>query len=192
MNKNSALVLVSACLMFASQSNAMDQYVALGIGSAKYTNAMLAGNAYPNPVSLDIAYGYRLFPQFAVEFGCTQFGNSFLEGNVQGVATKGNISANSTHAAAVGFAPIGQSIEAFGKVGLTYNIGQLNLTQSNSSTVLGASGTNLYYGIGASYKLNATTALKIQYENLGSFGQFVSVGNDLTATVTSLGLVYSW
>lgn len=192
MNRKTVLALALIWVSTAAQAKPEEQYIALNIGTAKYSNATLAGSAYPDPFSLDIIYGYRVLPNLAAEFGCTQFGNSVTEGTVRGVATKGNILASSTHAAAVGYFPISPSFEVFGKAGFTFNISQLNLTSANSSSVSGASGTSLYYGIGASYKLDEALSIQTQYENFGSFGQFASTSNELTATVISLGIVHSW
>lgn len=192
MNRKTVLALALIWVSTTAHAKSEEQYIALNIGSAKYSNATLAGSAYPNPFSLDIFYGYRVLPNLAAEFGCTQLGNSVLDGTVQGVATKGSILASSTHAAAVGYFSISPSFEVFGKAGLSFNISQLNLTQANSSSISGASGTSLYYGIGASYKFNEALSIRAQYENFGGFGQFASTGNDLTATVMSLGLVHSW
>lgn len=179
-------------LSVAAEAAPEQQYVALNIGSAKYANATLAGNDYPNPYSLDLAYGYKFAADWFAEIGCTQFGNSILNENVQGVSTRGNIMANATHAAAVGFLPVTPSFSVFAKAGYTFNISQLNLTQSNATSTSGANRGDLYYGAGGSYHINDTLSIRLQYENFGSFGPFAATEKDLIVEVVSLGLVHYW
>lgn len=192
MKKQIISIAVLCGFSIAAGAAPEQQYVALNIGSAKYANATLAGKDYPNPYSLDIVYGYKFAPDWFAEIGCTQFGNSILNENVQGVPTRGNIMANSTHAAVVGFLPVIPSFFVFAKAGYTFNISQLNLTQSNATSTSGANRGDLYYGAGGSYHINDTLSIRLQYENFGSFGPFAATEKDLTIEVISLGFVHSW
>jgi len=133
-------------------------------GATGTTTRELADDAYK-------AYGgYRINPNFSGEFGYALLGRStakFSSGQVE-------LKNSAWFGALKGDIPLDKDYTLFGKLGLARKTSASTVSDaslcSNCYNAYNNPRPQLYYGIGLSYKLNAQTALRIEYEDFGSFG----------------------
>ena len=173
-------VMVMTPLFAMAQSK---MYVAVDAGSANYSGVTVALGTYPNPGTFSAAFGYRVIDRLALEVGGTAFGNSSLiASNVTGT-----VQASSWGIRAVGDLPLGAGFSLIGNAGIGFNSQQITASSSTTTVTVSGSSTSPVFGVGAQYNFNHRFALRAQYENYGSFGQFGTTGGNMTASTFTLG-----
>ena len=123
--------------------------------------------------------GYRVNPNFAVEFAYTGLGEASAS-----FAGFGTISVESSgfEVLAVATAPVGAQWSLYGKIGLF----RWDLDVNDGTGVVGSfseSGTDLTYGLGASYDFSRDSALRIEYQ------QYTDVGDPNTSGTTDVSVI---
>jgi OOP family OmpA-OmpF porin len=127
----------------------------------------------------DTDTGWKLFagnqfsPNAAVEFGYVDLGQMKASGTDSFLGiTSVDLESTGFNLALVGFLPVGNTVNLMGKVGFF----RWDLDINASSSVFGSgsasdSGTDLMFGLGASFDIGKTTAVRIEWE------QFTDVGD---------------
>jgi OOP family OmpA-OmpF porin len=127
----------------------------------------------------DTDTGWKLFagnqfsPNAAVEFGYVDLGQMKASGTDSFLGiTSVDLESTGFNLALVGFLPVGNTVNLMGKVGFF----RWDLDVNASSSVFGSgsasdSGTDLMFGLGASFDIGKTTAVRIEWE------QFTDVGD---------------
>ena len=179
--KNAILATVAMIPLIAAAQSKM--YVALDAGSANYSGVTVGAGTYPNPGTFSAAVGYRIIDRLALEVGGTSFGNSSLIG----ANATGTVQASSWGIRAVGELPLGAGFSLIGNAGLGFNSQQITATSSSTSLTVSGSATSPVFGVGAQYNFSRRFALRAQYENYGSFGQFGTTGGNMTVSTFTLG-----
>jgi OOP family OmpA-OmpF porin len=127
----------------------------------------------------DTDTGWKLFvgnqfnPNVAVEFGYVDLGQAKGSGtdSFLGISSV-DFESTGFNLALVGFLPVGNSVNLMGKLGIF----RWDMDVNASSSVFGSgsasdSGTDLMFGLGASFDIGKTTAVRIEWE------QFTDVGD---------------
>jgi len=155
-------------------------------GATGTTTRELADDAYK------IYGGYRINPNFSGEFGYALLGRStakFSSGQVE-------LKNSAWFGALKGDIPLDKDYTLFGKVGLARKTSASTISDSSLCSNCYNSYNNprpqLYYGIGLSYKLNAQTALRIEFEDFGGFGTQFNYSSGVIATGTGRSETQLW
>lgn len=177
-------VLVPAllCATLTSPAMALHWYGAVDIGTLNMKNTI-----YADPGSLTVSGGFRFSPHLAAEGGITAIGDSTLV-NSSGTRTarQGDL-----RLLAVGFLPVNQNLEFFGKAGLGLHSTRILGTGSYSSNPTPYTSTNLIVGAGVQLNFNQRFGMRLQYEHLGKSKASASdPGADLSRV--SVGAVLSF
>lgn len=159
-------------------------YGAIDLGPYTMSNAGLL----PNPNALNLAIGYNVTPNIAVEGAYTIVGDSTVD--VIGV---GSITYHQSvlSIAAVGSYPIANSFSVFAKAGLDMVNGKLDATAGGSTASVSATTSNFLYGIGAQYDFTKQVGIRVQYQNFGK-SKAESSATGVDVSMTSVGLVYNF
>ena len=155
-------------------------------GATGTTTRELADDAYK-------AYGgYRINRNFSAEFGYALLGIStakFSSGQVE-------LKNSAWFASIKGDIPLDKDYTLFGKLGLARKTSASTISDSSLCSNCYNSYNNprpqLTYGIGLSYKLNAQTDLRIEYEDFGSFGTKFNYSSGIIATGTGRSETQLW
>jgi hypothetical protein len=179
-----AFFILAVIAVPAMADNTGTFYIAGDLGTATYSNM----EPFSNPGVIRIAGGYNFSSNLAAEVGYSVFGDSTITGP-GGSAT---LSAASFQIAAVGTLPLSPQFDLIGKLGLssnnakmTANIPALGLNGSAGST----SQSDLLIGLGAQFRINAQTNLRVIYDN---YGKFENTSSPMKASSISLGVVYNF
>jgi OOP family OmpA-OmpF porin len=124
--------------------------------------------------------GYRLFRNFAIEGGYTDFGKFSAErdlGVPPGGFVQEELKITGWHLDAVGILPLGSSFSLFGKLGGIYNQVKGSFTTSGGVTLAPGesanqthTGVNLKYGLGAAYDFTNTFSIRAEWERASQLG----------------------
>lgn len=152
--------VIGACLGAAlllathgAQAQARSPYVGLGIGSTDYNTG------------IKVFGGAALTQQFGWEAQFLHFGSDHGPGV--------DASAWALGLSAVGYLPIQRNLSAFGKVGVHYVRGEVDIGGSHYSD----SNLELGLGVGALFQFTPQHALRLEFENIGGSGSDVfSIG----------------
>jgi hypothetical protein len=153
-----ACAALSAPLFAWSQTQADRWYIATDIGTLNMRNSI-----YADPSSVTLSGGYRFTPYLGGEVGITAVGDSTVtDGNGSRTAKQGD-----TRALAVGYLPLGEHVELFGKLGLGLQYARVNGTGSYASSDTTYTTTNVIMGAGVQVNFNRRLGMRVQYEQLG-------------------------
>jgi len=136
--------------------------------------------------------GYRITPNWAVEFGVTAIGrfeHRFDDG-ANGRA-KFHYDASAATVAIAGTLPLGGGLSLIGRLGAAFTAARIRLASAtgNVATTLIAQGwggffdddrsttrTNVLWGAGAQYDINPRWGLRLDYDNYGKIGDQFETG----------------
>lgn len=127
--------------------------------------------------------GYRVNPNFAVEIGYTDLGE--VSASFAGFGTI-SIESSGVEVLAVASAPLGPQWSLYGKAGFF----RWDLDVNDGTGLVGSfseSGTDLTYGLGASYDFSRDSAFRIEYQ------QYTDIGDPPDPTDVSVigaGLIF--
>lgn len=144
---STALLCISAAAPAFAQSS---RYY----GAVDYGTVNLSGpGSYSSPGALTLSGGFRVFPNLAAEAGLTMMGN--VSADVPGPG-RVSISQTIVSAVAVGYVPINNSLNLFGKAGIGLHNGEVNGLPDD-----------LIFGFGAQILIDRQFSGRIQYESMG-------------------------
>ena len=157
MKKHLLAALLGAAAINPAIAQSHNQwYGALDSGTLNMKNTN-----YPDPGSMSLSAGYRFSPSFALEGGGLFIGDSTIYTST----TSYTLRQGAVNIFAVGFLPIGQSIELFGKAGIGFHTARVT---NNLSGVYNQYTTmNPLLGLGAKFNINSRFGLRLQWESLG-------------------------
>lgn len=178
-----ALALLSVITLPAFASD-RPIYMTVDFGTLTMTNA----GQLPNPGAVDLAGGYRISQNIAIEAGYMIIGNSTVTVVGFGDLT---LSQSAIHASGVFSWPLSESFDIYGKLGVNSINAKVTGTGAFAGTGTSNSTTNATYGVGAQFNFNKQFGARLQHEVLGKAkAQSTATGADLTRT--SIGMVYSF
>jgi opacity protein-like surface antigen len=161
----------------------------------------LSASTEDTDIGYNATFGFRFNRYFAAELGLAQFGS--VESTAKGeldfgggfvpTSLKLSFSAGGPMISAVGFLPLNDKFELFGRVGYLFTSSERELT-SNVDGQSGGFGSakgdsqDLVLGVGAAFNFNQVYSLRIEYQQLDELGQDERTGlEDLN--VIGLGVV---
>lgn len=124
--------------------------------------------------------GYRFNRNFAVEGSYMDAGE--FTGTVTAGGTSASVTADATAwgIAAVGFLPLSDRFDLFGKIGFVRGESEATVSVGGSTFTVGDDGTELHYGLGAIYNLTRNWGVRGEWENV----------DDADISMLSLGVQY--
>lgn len=133
-------------------------YGAVDIGRLNMRNT-----DYPDPGSLTLSAGYRFNRNVAAEGGITGYGKSTLV-DAFGTSTAQQ---RDMRFLAVGFLPLNQNFELFGKAGIGFHTVEMTGTGAYAGTYNPHTTTNVIVGFGGQVNFTPKFGMRLQYEALG-------------------------
>lgn len=183
-------VLVLSGLVAASQTPAQGFYLGGSVGQSDFDDS----NAVPDLITsgtvdgTDTGYkifgGYQFNQNFGVELAYVDLGKATYSGTFFGApVTGGTVKTSGFNISAVGTLPLGSSFALFGKVGAFAWEAKANDTTGGVSFSGKEDGTDLSYGLGASYNFTKNVGVRAEWE------RFKAVGD---IDLLSVGLIYKF
>lgn len=156
-------VLVPALLCATLAGPALAQQANHWYGAIDIGTLTMKNTSYADPGSITVSGGYRFSPHLAAEGGITAIGDSTLtDGNGTRTARQGDM-----RFLAVGYLPLNQNLEFFGKAGLGLHATRILGTGSYTSNPTAHTTANLVVGAGVQLNFNQRFGMRLQYERLG-------------------------
>ena len=193
-----ALVALLASAPAAAQKSGW--YIGGGPGQTKADFATgdftsLATGSYSaddDAVAPRVFGGYRVAPNWAVEFGFTVFGrfkHTFQTGNTAAVY---EYDASALTTALAAHLPLGGGLSVNGRAGIAFTAANLRLAVDNGTATprfcsdawwysdCTSTQTNLFWGLGLQFAINPRWGIRLDYDNYGTIGdQFESGRADM-------------
>lgn len=209
MRKILLAVLALACGPALAQNTGW--YVGGGLGSTKADfvrgdfTSLAPGATYSaddDDIAGRIFGGYRVAPNFAVEFGIASLGNyrhRYTQGADIAVI---DYDASALTVAAAGNLPLAGGFSLNGRIGLAFAYAELRerRNDNNIATVpfcpdswwysdCTSQSTNLYWGIGAQFDINRNWGIRVDYDNYGEVGEEFETGR---ADIETMSVNFVW
>lgn len=169
-------VFSATSIAISSMAQAQGWYGGVGFGQSKVDivcDLDITCSSDDTDTGWKLFIGNQLNPNAAIEFGYVDLGQAKASGtdSFLGV-TSVDFESTGFNLALVGFLPVGNAANLIGKVGMF----RWDMDVNASSSVFGSgsasdSGTDLMFGLGASFDIGKTTAVRIEWE------QFTDVGD---------------
>jgi len=191
------LVFVFAALLAAQGAVAQEQqkfYVFGQVGSAKVdidksaNDAALRGAGATNlsstvndtATAVMIGAGYKFVPQASVEIAYLKASDyTYKASFTQGTATE-TISGSGVGLNLVGYLPLGEKVNAYGKLGIwsfsvddTATISAAGFAQASQSS----SNTTPMIGVGIEFKVTPQIAIRAEYDHFNKIGDDTTIGS---------------
>lgn len=142
--------------------------------------------------------GYNLNRNLGLEVGYANLGDYNADVTTAGDAGRATVEVNSWQLFVTGTAPLNDRFALHGKIGAARNESKMNFSSGGVAFLANDSGgktrTSLAWGIGASYSLNKSLAVRLDYESFGKSGEtnnnFTTAGrtSESEPTLLSVGL----
>lgn len=185
-----AVVLVSSGLLAATQASAQGFYLGGSVGQSNADD----GNAIPDLITSgtvdgkDTGYkifgGYQFNQNFGLELAWIDLGKASYSGTFFGLpVTGGTVKTSGINISAVGTLPLGSGFALFGKAGLLAWESKQDDVTAGVAFSNKEDGTDLSFGIGASYDFTKNFGIRAEWE------RFKAVGD---IDLLSVGLVYKF
>lgn len=155
----------------------------------------LATGTYSNDdsgVAPRVFGGYRVAPNWAVEFGLTAFGRFKHYYNNGGSTAVYDYDASALTTALAAHLPLGGGVSVNGRAGIAFTAASLNLNVDNGTATprfcsdawwysdCTSTDTNLFWGLGFQFDINPRWGIRLDYDNYGTIGgQFESGRADI-------------
>lgn len=200
MNKETVLSLICGSVVFvianahaqtaqapsATEDYQLTPYVQGSFGFDRFSSPSATGMAMDlsgssNKAAVHGTAGLQINPYFGVEGSWFQLPSSNLSTSVGRVDYKG-----SAYVASVtGTLPLVADVDLVGRLGA----GRSDVDVNVASTAYSSNTRQrlAVWGIGAHYNLDKSTALTLDYDNLGAVGKY-ALGDSLKVGVTSIGI----
>jgi hypothetical protein len=152
-------------------------------------------------IGYQATFGYRFNRYFSAELGLAQFGevsssasaDMDFGGGFQPVNLKLSFSAGGPMMSALGYLPINDKFELFGRVGYLFTSSEREITsriggQNGGFASSKGDSQDLVLGVGAAFHFNVVYSLRLEYQKIDSLGQSNRTGvEDLN--LIGLGLI---
>ncbi len=165
-------------------------YVGGNLGKSDFKISCEAGFSCSNPgLNFKLLAGYQFSPNFAVEGAYANFGT--VKASDETFKAKARL--HSFTLAGLGIIPLSSEAQVFGKLGVHFSRGKLDI----ESPYEGASGsdsghkTGLLLGAGVQYDFTKNLAGRFEYERL-NFGSDTLLTDKNNLNVFTLGLLYKF
>ncbi len=150
----------------------------------------------PSTSSLDnkdtgfkVQLGYTFTQNFAVEGGWFDLGKATYRASVSGLLVNADVKASGFGLAGVGIVPIRSNFSLFGKLGMID--AKVEESGSTAGFTVSQSATKWkpMYGIGVTYDINPTAAIRAEYEKFSKLGDKDKTGEG-DVTMLSVGMMF--
>lgn len=168
-------IFFTTSIAISSIAQAQGWYAGVGFGQSKgdiECDLDITCDSDDTDTAWKLFAGNQFSPNVAVEFGYVDLGEFKASGTDSFLgSTSLDLEATGFNVALAGFLPVGNTVNLLGKVGLFL----WDLDASASSSVFGSgstneSGTDLMFGLGASFDIGKTIAVRIEWERFADVG----------------------
>jgi OOP family OmpA-OmpF porin len=186
-------------------------YLGGGVGTAKadfarsdFTTTGLATGTYSasdNEFAARVFGGYRMAPNFAVEFGLASLGTYEHRYDNAGNVAVYDYDASALTVALAGQLPVAGGFSLNGRVGIAFTASQLQLRRDNGTASApfcpdswwysdcSSQSTNLYWGLGAQFDVSPRWGIRLDYDNYGEVGEEFETGR---ADIETWSMNFVW
>jgi OOP family OmpA-OmpF porin len=182
-----AAVVTSSNVALAAQQ-APAAYISVSAGSAKQevTLAGTSGSGSANDTAFQIAGGYVIAPNVAVEVGYTNFGKAGGSEDNAAVVFK----PQAVHLAITGAWRLSREFSITGKVGAAHFSTKVDASVGAAAGSETATRNALTAGVGVRYAVTPNVALTADYQHFGK--TYSNHGIDVKAQIVTVGVRYSF
>tara|TARA_R110002167_G_scaffold366280_1_gene594256 strand:- start:3072 stop:3677 length:606 start_codon:yes stop_codon:yes gene_type:complete len=135
--------------------------------------------------------GYRFTPNFGAEAFYADLGEFSASGTILGDPATANDEANGFGVSAIGTWPISDEFGVFGKLGFFRWDLESSATIGAVSVSVDDKGTDLTFGVGASYSFNESFSIRVEWERFNDVGEEDTTGKS-DVDFLSAGVVLSF
>lgn len=190
---------------WADSGDMSNMYVALDVGRSKFSDACTTGallttgttSCTDTGTAVRIAGGYNFTPMWGVEVSYADLGKATSNGIVppgippiSGFPYTADFKATALQFSGTGTFAINDAFSVLAKLGLVNSSTTLDLLVPGFGSVSEtATKTTVGFGIGGQYNFNKNIGIRVEYEDLGTFGDSNTTGTS-KVMLLSAGLVY--
>lgn len=186
----STAVLVLSGLVAASQASAQGFYIGGSVGQSNFDDdnaipdLITSGTVDGKDTGFKIFGGYQFNQNFGLELAWVDLGKAGYSGTFGGIPVSGGtVKTSGLNMSAVGTLPLGSGFALFAKAGLFAWEAEANDVTGGLPFSGTEDGTDLSYGVGASYDFTKNFAIRAEWE------RFKAVGD---IDLLSIGVVYKF
>jgi OOP family OmpA-OmpF porin len=171
-------------------------YIGGGLGSARadFVRGDFAGfatgtySADDDDIAGRVFGGYRVAPNWALEFGIASLGRYKHRYNNAGNVAVYDYEASALTVAAAANLPLAGGLSLNGRFGVAFAAAQLTLKVDNTTATppfcpdswwysdCASQSTNLYWGLGAQFDIDPRWGIRLDYDNYGEVGEEFETG----------------
>lgn len=187
-------------------------YIGGGIGSTQayfvrsdFTDTGLATGTYSaddNDVGIRLFGGYRVAPNWALEFGFASLGRYKHRYNNAGNVALYDYEAGALTVAAAARLPLTGGLSLNGRIGVALTATELSLRRDNGTanppfcpdtwswySDCASRRNNLYWGLGAQFDVSPRWGIRLDYDNYGEVGEEFETGR---ADIETMSVNFVW
>ena len=210
MTRTLLLALLFACGPALAQNPGW--YIGAGAGSTQadfvrsdFTTTGLATGTYSaddSDIGIRIFGGYRVAPNWALEFGYASLGRYKHRYNNAGNVAIYDYEASALTVAAAASLPLAGGLSLNGRVGVALTAAELGLRRDNGtanppfcpdswwwSSDCSSRRNNLYWGLGAQFDVSPRLGIRLDYDNYGEVGEEFETGR---ADIETVSVNFVW
>ena len=183
-------VLVLSGIVAASQASAQGFYIGGSVGQSSFDDdnaipdLITSGTVDGKDTGFKFFGGYQFNQNFGLELAWVDLGKASYSGTFGGIPVSGGtVKTSGLNISAVGTLPLGSGFALFGKAGLFAWEAEANDVTGGLPFSGTEDGTDLSYGVGASYEFTKNFAIRAEWE------RFKAVGD---IDLQSIGVVYKF
>lgn len=167
-------------------------YIGTSVGSAKaddFCKGFFIGSCDDTDTGWKLFGGFQYTPNWGVEVYYVDFGEFKANATFEGMSFTENAEANAFGISAIGTLPINDQFDVFAKVGISRWELDLDFTDEGIPSSVDDDGSNITFGIGASYFFNRLFAIRVEWE-LSKIGDHHTTGEDDVGLVSIGAVLY--
>jgi len=183
-------VLVLSGIVAVSQASAQGFYIGGSVGQSSFDDdnaipdLITSGTVDGKDTGFKFFGGYQFNQNFGLELAWVDLGKASYSGTFGGIPVSGGtVKTSGLNISAVGTLPLGSGFALFGKAGLFAWEAEANDVTGGLPFSGTEDGTDLSYGVGASYEFTKNFAIRAEWE------RFKAVGD---IDLLSIGVVYKF
>jgi len=183
-------VLVLSGIVAVSQASAQGFYIGGSVGQSSFDDdnaipdLITSGTVDGKDTGFKFFGGYQFNQNFGLELAWVDLGKASYSGTFGGIPVSGGtVKTSGLNISAVGTLPLGSGFALFGKAGLFAWEAEANDVTGGLPFSGTEDGTDLSYGVGASYDFTKNFAIRAEWE------RFKAVGD---IDLLSIGVVYKF
>jgi OOP family OmpA-OmpF porin len=172
-------------LVAASQASAQGFYIGGSVGQSSFDDdnvipdLITSGTVDDKDTGFKIFGGYQFNRNFGVELAWVDLGEASYSGTFLGLpVTGGTVKTSGLNISAVGTFPLGSGFALFGKAGIFAWESEANDVTGGTPFSGKEDGTDLSFGLGASYDFTKNFAIRAEWERFKAVGDIdlLSIG----------------